>query len=531
MNLLHDPWLPFRLKNGSEQIMPLSVIANPEVVDFALPRADFQGAAYQFAIGVLQTTFAPSDSDEWHDHYEEYPSQQTLQNAFKKAAHAFNTLGDGPLFMQDFDELEVAKSTTVAGLLIEAPGGNGLRLNTDHFIKRGMGEVMSLEMANLALYTMQINAPSGGQGHRTGLRGGGPLTTLVLPQHSQSTLWHKLWLNVVNREFWRYDDPDLTSALVFPWLAATKTSEKKGLEVYANDVHPLHMYWAMPRRIRLQVDEGKTTCALTGKVVDLSVSEYRTQNYGTNYSGTWRHPLTPYKWNPKKPDEDHLSAKGQPGGINYKIWDALTLTNDNEGQCCAQVVEHFYDIERDFEERMSQVPRLWIFGYDMDNMKARCWYSTALPLFAIAPDYQEQVLFKVKELHKLSGDALWHCRTQVKAAWFDKPGDVKGDVSFVDLAFWQRTETAFFNAVQHIITNIAANQLALSPEQAKGWLRRIQRITTDIFDEYALSELGSERSMAKRIKARRGLTGWLYGGKDIKKYVNNHKIDTQKETT
>jgi CRISPR system Cascade subunit CasA len=529
MNIVQDPWLPFRLKDGTEQTLPMSAIADPEVLDFVLPRADFQGAAYQFAIGLLQTVFAPDDRHQWHDLYDQPPSQETLQTAFDKAALAFNCVGDGPLFMQDFDELAESKSTTVAGLLIEAPGGNGLKLNTDHFIKRGIGEVMSVEMANLALFTLQINAPSGGQGHRTGLRGGGPLTTLVLPQKAESSLWEKLWLNVIDRDFWRYEDPDLNSAQTFPWLSDTKTSDKKGTEIYEDDVHPLHMYWAMPRRIRLELDASDSVCALTGKQSSLSVSHYRTQNYGGNYSGAWQHPLTPYKWNPTKPDEEPLSAKGQPGGITYKIWDALTLTSEEKGQKCSQSVSHFYSLCDDFSDVQSQVPRLWVFGYDMDNMKARGWYSASLPLFSISPEQQEDILFTVKALHKLAGDALWHCRTQIKSAWFEKPGDVKGDVSFVDLAFWQRSETAFYSAVQEIIENNARGELALSPVQAKIWLNSLRKTATDIFDEYALSELGSGRSMVKRIKARQSLTAWLYGGKDIKAFIKEHDIETQKE--
>lgn len=529
MNLVQDPWLPFKLIDGTEQTLPISAIARADVVDFALPRADFQGAAYQFVIGLLQTVFAPKNALKWHELYGQPPEQIALQTAFDTAAHAFNCTGDGPLFMQDIDQLLEAKSTTVAGLLIEAPGGNGLKLNTDHFVKRGIGAVMSLEMANIALFTLQINAPSGGQGHRTGLRGGGPLTTLVLPQTSQAGLWQKLWLNVINREFWIYEDPDVNSESVFPWLGQTKTSEKKGSEVYASNVHPLQMYWAMPRRIRLEVEVTDNPCALTGEQTEYSVTHYRTQNYGTNYSGKWLHPLTAYKWNPNKPDEEPLSAKGQPGGVSYKIWDALTLTSNDSGQECAQVVSHYYRVCYDFPEMQSEIPRLWVSGYDMDNMKARGWYSTSMPLFVLDPEDQEDILRSVKSLHKLCGDALWYCRTQVKSAWFEKPGDIKGDMTFVDQAFWQQTESAFFTAVQHIIENTAQGEYCLSPEQAKNWLRNLQRSVMDIFDEYALSELGSERSMAKRIKARQVLAGWLFGGKDIKKFIDDYEIDTLKE--
>ncbi|MDO6581493.1 type I-E CRISPR-associated protein Cse1/CasA [Photobacterium sp. 2_MG-2023] len=530
MNLVHDAWLPFRLQDGSSKSLPITAICDPEIVDFFLPRADFQGAAYQFAIGLLQTVFAPEDQEQWEEFFEAPPDAETLQQAFDKVAHAFNVTGDGPLFMQDFDLLESAKPTTVAGLLIEAPGGNGIKLNTDHFIKRGVGEVMSLEMAALALFTLQINAPAGGVGHRVGLRGGGPLTTLVMPAQVSATLWQKLWLNVINRETWRYDEPDLHDGSVFPWLAPTRTSEKKGSEIYAHDVHPLHMYWAMPRRIRLDVEEKTAICQISGESAAQTVSVYRTQNYGANYSGTWSHPLTPYKSNPKKPDEEHLSVKGQPGGITYKIWDSLTLSSAQEGLHCAQVVSHFYELGYDCREMIGDYPRLWAFGYDMDNMKARGWYASVLPLFSLEPEQQADLVQQVKTLQNLASNALWQCRTQVKAAWFDKPGEAKGDTAFIDLAFWQQSELAFYTAVQQMVENAAQDESDLSPLQAKDWLLALRRVCLDLFDDYALSELGNERSMAKRIQARRALAGWLFGGKEIKRFITDHHIEFNKET-
>lgn len=529
-NLLRDRFFTFQMRDGSEKILPLSAIVDADVVDFALPRADFQGAAYQLAIGVLQTVFAPEDKHDWRDLYDEAPSLEELQEAFDKVAHAFNVTGDGPLFMQDFDPLDDAKPTTVAGLLIEAPGANGLKLNTDHFVKRGIGSVMSLEMAVLALFTLQINAPAGGSGHRVGLRGGGPLTTLLLPSTDEATLWQKLWLNVIHLDAWPYGEPDLHSGDVFPWLAPTKKSDKKGTEIYAPDVHPLHMYWAMPRRIRLIVNEGAEQCQLSGALTEQTVTEYRTQNYGGNYSGSWRHPLTPYKHNPKKPDEEHLSAKGQPGGLTYKTWDALTLTDDSEGQRCAHVVEHFYQLCDGYEDLFGELPRLWVFGYDMDNMKARGWYSVSMPVFAIPVDQQAAFLRPIKTLQSLASNALWHCRTQIKTAWFERPGDAKGDTSFIDLEFWQRSEAAFYKAVQQLVSHDCSGAQVLTAECASEWLNVLRHICISLFDEYALSAgLGNQRSMAKRIQARRALMGWLFGGKDIKAFISNHKISAVKE--
>ncbi|WP_417552800.1 type I-E CRISPR-associated protein Cse1/CasA [Marinomonas fungiae] len=530
MNLIKDPWLPMRLSDGSMQTLPISAICRADVVDFALQRADFQGAAYQFAIGVLQTAFAPEDSKQWAGRFTTAPDQDEFELVLAKIEHAFNGEGDGPLFMQDYDLLQEQKPSSIAGLLIDAPGENGIKNNTDHFIKRGVCEQMSLEMALLALFTLQINAPSGGAGHRVGLRGGGPLTTLISPAEEDATLWQKLWLNVINRESWPYIEPDLSDGSVFPWLAPTRTSEKKGSEVYQEDVHPLHMYWAMPRRIRLDVQVQDGICAVSGQPSEKLVSDYRTQNYGYNYSGNWSHPLTPYKGDPKKPDGDWLSAKGQPGGIQYKIWDALTFSSKEDAQHCAAAISHFEKNAPTYRRVFENMPlNIWVFGYDMDNMKPRCWYSTAMPFFQFDPDQQNDLLLNVKRLQKVSSDALWHLRSKVKAAWFETPGEAKGDMSFIDLEFWQRTESIFFTAVSELIEQAADDDAYLPPEAAKQWLSRLQHIALDLFDEYALSELGSERAMIKRIEARRALCGWLYGGKDIKGFKTDYRIEEKQE--
>lgn len=533
MNLLREPWLLFNVLQPdgriTEQTLPITAITKPEVIDFTLPRADFQGAAYQFAIGLLQTCFAPDDEFEWEDNYLESPTEEVLQKAFSKAEHAFNATGDGPLFMQDFDSLDEAKPTSISGLLIEAPGGNGLKLNTDHFVKRGIGEAMSLPMAVLALFTLQINAPSGGQGHRTGLRGGGPLTTIVMPQQERIPLWQKLWLNITPRGE-SYPEPDFDSDTLFPWLGKTRVSAKKGSETYQKDVHPLHMFWAMPRRIRLIVEDVAGECSLTGKSCSQIVKLYKTQNYGTNYAGSWLHPLTPYK-NDLKKKQEYLSVKGQPGGVSYKVWDLLTLSGSPDGgkteQMCAHVVGSFNEmVGKDFIEGVTAQARLWVFGYDMDNMKARGWYSESMPLYQVPSAKQQRILEHIKQIQLIANDALWHCRRQIKAAWFDKPEEAKGDFSFIDTAFWQQTQSDFFVAVQQLMST---DSLYLTSMEAKQWLSTLRNVALSLFDEYALSELGSERTMAKRIAARKSLLKGLYS-KSFKNFEKEHQIEPIKET-
>ncbi|CAG9000048.1 MAG: hypothetical protein CENE_02037 [Candidatus Celerinatantimonas neptuna] len=537
MNLLSADyhWLPFRMQDGQVQWLSWGHICDPDVVDFALPRADFQCAAYQMTIGLLQTIFAPEDDEQWGELYHQFPSAEQLQTAFQNVDHAFQVTGDGPLFMQDFDPLSAQKPTTVSGLLIEAPGANGIKNNTDHFIKRGIGDVMSLEMATMALFTLQMNAPSGGQGHRTGLRGGGPLTTLLVENMPEPiSLWQRLWLNVMNLDFlgasWQAEPDDLHSGRIFPWLEPTKESSQKNSEIYAKDVHPLHMYWAMPRRIRLIVEAQKAECQISGQPCSLLVKSYRTQNYGGNYGGNWDHPFTPYKWDLKKPEQEHLSIKGQPGGVSYKIWDNLSLSAPQDGFQCAKVVRHFQKIFK--EVGLAEYPRLWVSGYDMDNMKARGWYALTLPLFDIGPQIQDEILPRIQRLQKLTNDALWQTRTQIKTALH--PKEAKGDLTFIDMDFWHRSEPIFFMAIQQLID---AKDGQLTTEQARQWLFKLRTLCFDLFDEYVLSTelgIGNEHQLHKRMIARIMLKGWFFSRQktnEIKKFMDDHQIVYQKESS
>lgn len=541
MNLLTTPWLPVRLHNGTQEIIPVTAISRSDIADLALPRTDFQGAAYQLIVGALQCACPPDDEDDWRASYRQPPAPHEVSDAFSTIAHAFNVTGDGPLFMQDFDLLDGVKSTSIAALLIEAPGDNGIKNNTDFFIKRGFVEQLSLPMAALALFTLQINAPSGGQGHRTGLRGGGPLASLVLPGEPVSTLWQKLWLNVMNAEYlidnlpgYR-QQPDFTDGSVFPWLVPTHTSDKKGSAIFPNEVHPLHRYWAMPRRIRLEVLEEAGSCDLTGAPTEPLVRGYRTRNYGANYDGDWQsHPFTPYKGNPKKPQDDRLSIKGQPGGITYKIWDVLRLSADNKDDSFnpALVVQHhqslmaYFDGETvaDDQDDWQKTLKLWAFAYDMDNMKPRGFYSTEMPLVAL-PTTQQQAFFnEIRRVQSLAVELLKYTRSALKEAISKGPKDAKGDTSMLDLAFWQRSESHFFtltyDLAKHARTRPEA--LRLPAMTANDWLHRVQRLTIELFDETALSAQPGPRELKQCIEARNSLKRLVYGSKSIKRFIADY---------
>jgi len=291
-NLIHQPWIPvIRAEGGHDWIAPWQITEGigghpgDPVRRLACPRPDFNGALHEFLIGLLTTCFTPKDENTWRAYWKTPPTPDELKSAFMKYEHAFNLDGDGPRFMQDFDELD-GEDVPVSGLLMDEPGSNTLTRNADHFIKRGGMTVLGQPAAAIALFTLQTYAPGGGAGHRTSLRGGGPLSTLVT---TGQNMWERLWPNVETKKQIASRAGRLLEnepKTIFPWLAPTLTSEKKtGRKVTPDDAHPLQVYWGMPRRIRLNfIPKSDEVCSLTGQVEATVIKSYVTKNYGIEYS-------------------------------------------------------------------------------------------------------------------------------------------------------------------------------------------------------------------------------------------------------
>lgn len=516
LNLINDAWIPAVRADGTHcRIAPWQVAerANP-VVELTAPRADFQGALYQFLIGLLQTTTPPTDSEDWDDSYEEAITAEQLKVRFSKFEAAFELFSqtNQPAFLQDI-ALEEGEAKDIAGLLIDAPGGKTIKDNLDFFIKAGTVKTLCPACAALALFTLQTNAPAGGVGHRVGLRGGGPLTTLIRPVGS-STLWQKLWLNVLVDSSRINDTQQPLCADVFPWLGETRLSDKTGRATYPEDVSSLQMYWGMPRRIRLQSKDEACHCDLCGEASPCSVSHYITRNYGTNYEGAWQHPLTPYRIDPKN-KQPPLSLKGQKGGLSYRHWLGLLLKDSNNGDQAAKVVRDFYEYKALQLDTGLQL-QLWCFGYDMDNMKARCWYEHMMPVLQLLPSqaaYVQQQMQVAVEMAREAGQLL---RNQVKQAWFRRPKDVGGDISFIDAEFYHATNALFYSLLEDVAKRAVDSSVPAS-DLLYRWGIQLNQVLERLFDSYTLNAAPEALDLQRIIAARTML---------FKKF-NNHKLVKQ----
>ena len=521
-NLIDEPWLPVRRRSGAvERIPPWRVndrIEDDPFVAFAWPRPDFNGAAHELLVGLLSTVASPEDEEEWTDGWLNPLSPEQLGRHCSDVVGAFNLDGSGPRFLQDLDSLDLAERRNAATLLIDAPGAETLRNNTDLFVKRDRTPVLSRAAAAMALFTLNSYAPTGGAGHRTSLRGGGPLTTLIAAEHPVfgETLWGRLWPNVETREQIAARDidgvPGNDATAIFPWLIPTRASNVKagGSRTTPADVHPLQVYWGMPRRIRLLFEQADDrSCGLTGEDDTVVVRAYRTRNYGTDYTEGFRHPLTPY-YRQNAKSVTTLPVHAAPGGISYRLWPGLVLVSKERLREPAQVISQW----RHRRGKAVDAPRIVAFGYDMDNMKARAWVESEMPLWRFDDAAKGECIEDfIRCITAGAGTVGRLVIEAVKTALHDRPRDARGDYGFIQERLFRDTEPSFHSMVGTAMATIQSEADNDDPTLTvrQSWVRVLEDAALRLFDEYAPPEELEDRDMQRHVKARYFLTLALGG--------------------
>ncbi len=152
LNLVRDRWLPLHRRSGAvERCLPADVVSrwttDPPAA-FAWPRSDLNGAAHELLIGMLSAAMNVADESVWHRWWRTPPEADELHEDLLAAAPAMNIDGTGKLFMQNPDPPERSERFEPETLLMNAPGANTRRQNTNVFVRRWPpGSVVSLPAA------------------------------------------------------------------------------------------------------------------------------------------------------------------------------------------------------------------------------------------------------------------------------------------------------------------------------------------------------------------------------------------------
>jgi CRISPR system Cascade subunit CasA len=176
--------------------------------------------------------------------------------------------------------------------------------------------------------------------------------------------------------------------------------------------------------------------------------------------------------------------------------------------------------------------RLWISGYDLDKGKTRGWYSVEMPLMELPASSQDTLRAWIQQLTGLAQQVASATRNQIKAAWFTRPSDAKGDMSQVDQQFFAATHDVFFSTISRLASVLlnSADAVHMPPDLAQGWYLTLRRESLALFDDQALSGAQENMNWQRATGARRQLQGFLSGrskgSKVVKDFISQHGFES-----
>ncbi len=521
-NLLSDPFLPVVMRSGAKRWLAFPELVagaggngldSDYPVEFNWPRPDFNMASFEFCIGVISLAFDIRDEDDWRPFWSNPPNRDALAEKIAPLVHAFYLNGEGPRFLQDYESLQ-GDETSIELLLIDTPGQNGQRKNSDLLTHRNRYTALGLPAAAMALYTLQAYAPTGGAGNLTSMRGGGPLTALVVPvDHGDAPpvpLWRKIFANVGHCA--KPKAGKLSKAL--PWLAPTLTS-KKSRTVSLAAAHPLQAYFGMPRRIRLVFSSQPGICSMTGRE-ELLVTGFIQKPYGTKYR-LWQHPLTPYRR--QKEAGEPYSAKPKSGRFGYRDWVAATV-GSKDGKLAEQptnikLAKNNRSQALSYNKQAADV-RVRVGGWAMNNMEAIAYLIAEEPLhLAKTPDQQQALDELARHFSEAADQAVSQVLAALKKALFSGQKNTSNDRGILDQArahFFDATEDQFHHLLDDLLQEMPEDGRLTDPNaSARHWLRIMRHEALTIFDRLAPVPL-QDAEKAKNIVDSYGILNATFAG-------------------
>ena len=528
-NLITNNWIPLKRASGTiEFVAPWRITEYHDKDPFvspAYPRPEFNGAILEFLIGLLSTIKLVENEDQWEEFWFDPPELEEIQSKMVELQTAFFLDGTEHRFMQDSDQLISASKKPVHSLLIDEPGSQTVKRNADLFIKRGRVRSLSRSAAAIALYTLNTYAPAGGAGHRTSMRGGGPLTTLAIfpRKDSGTTIWSRIWPNVETVEqvkdrgseyHEQFGQNERNLSQIFPWMGQTKES-KNNLSTHPSDIHPLHVYWGMPRRIRLEFTNRNesTPCAILGDVVDKSrVESYRTLNYGFNYEYC-PHPLTPYYEKKTKGVPLKLPQHPQIGGITYRQWPGMVFDDKDQGSTVAFAI-HRAKQRADSVGLFGSEMRVAAFGFDMENMKSRSWIQSEMPLLVSSSETSENLSDFVNLVVTAAEKASLLLTNGIKRALYPSVSAPSGTFGHVKERFFRESEASFYEAFSEaaIALENKEGEIRMRTETVRvDWAIAMRDAALRLYDEYVLLDENNFKSIEPRVRERFSLSLTLAG--------------------
>ena len=299
MKLLVDSWIPV----GNQQTISLQTLLTQKGGwQISLPRDDMEMACLQFLVCLVQSLFPPADQKALRQRINTPLTLEGFQSGINGKESWFDPAHPDQPFMQTLG-VKSKELTEMAKLFA------GLDSSTSSvFVNEpGLADRLCPSCTSIGLFNQANNAPSFGGGFKGSLRGGTPISTLVLEDTRETNdgLRQRIWKNVL---------PEDTLNTFMPWYFATRQQPpnwvdaiKAGDVIRSNQIGLLRGLFWQPAHIELAEGEKGGICDCCGRASDSLYAGFKKEKFVYDIQGTWPHPHSPRLLDLKKKTEKFAS--------------------------------------------------------------------------------------------------------------------------------------------------------------------------------------------------------------------------------
>lgn len=285
MKLLEDAWVPI----GNQQTITLqTLLTQAGDWQISLPRDDMEMACLQLLICLVQSLFTPPDGETLKQRIKIPLTPDQYQAGIDGKESWFDLSHPDQPFMQTRG-VKSKELTPMAKLFA------GLDSSTSSvFVNEpGLADRLCPSCTSIGLYNQANNAPSFGGGFKGSLRGGTPISTLVLDklQETKDGLRQRIWRNVL---------PEDTLNTFMPWYMETRQQKpnwvdpiKVGDVIHNNQIGLLRGLFWQPAHIELAEDEEGGLCDCCGRASNSLYIGFKKEKFVYEIKYTWPHPHSP----------------------------------------------------------------------------------------------------------------------------------------------------------------------------------------------------------------------------------------------
>lgn len=482
MNLLTDDWIPVEGKSEIHRISLETLLTTETDWKLCCYRDDMELATIQMLVCIVQVCFMPKDRDALVMRLTKPLSSEEYKKGVEPYLEWFDLAHEKWPFMQSADVVAKDKEknfTSLQKLFVGLPEKTSKSGSSNAFFNK-INEVESAHFGDVAVAIFQqaTNGFSlGGKAFSVGLKGGMPITTLILGK----TLKESVWLNILTSEYMKNIVLSEQNIVNEPtWVRPISNGE---LAVNISVIRGL--FW-QPAKIRL-------------KIVDGIITGFYTEPGLSCVSGFWVHPHTPIDYlrlQKNKPSEKpYQSIKN-----NASLWSQMLSFfytsesfSNSEGSSSALVVQQY----RDF--RLADELHLAVGGY-VKGGSAESLGARRHEVFALSKGWESrcsEMIFLV-DIGMRFEKALYVAITRCCSIAFpsDKPdAKRKGERPNLKQRIFDGSKKAFLNNSESLFHDVLKK-----PEWSDValFVNRLGELTVDIFDEVT-------QSMIEDVKYYRGV--------------------------